>query len=447
MTDKTPTPAEAGREGQNAQAGGRPTGRAARRAGTRPAARRSRIAAGDRSRRHGWPREYHGGQRQPRPSNRRRGDRGSFARARRRLPPCHGTAKGDRRRPQPAHRPDSAHRSSRRGRIVSGGSGGYDSSADPATRPPRRPHRRPRRRPRPRRWRAPVAVTEHRFRVMASDAHVILVDPAPGAADHARRRLEELEQRWSRFLPQSDISRLNTAPEALLVASPDTVALVSAMKEAWRLTNGGYDPTMLAAIIAASYATSIDGSSRTAGRPHDRVAGARSPMCWSNRRLRPSWFPPAWASIPAGSARVWPPTGWSSSCWAAARPGPWSPWWRPGRRRYPAYHGGVVRRGRAPTRRLPNARDPGAQRRRHGHVEHPVTHVDARRAPPSPRPRPSHPDMLGHGPRCGHGGSPSRVAGGGARYRRPAVRASAFSTTSAPTASPASPQPSTESPR
>ena len=45
MTDKTPTPAEAGREGQNAQAGGRPTGRAARRAGTRPAARRSRIAA------------------------------------------------------------------------------------------------------------------------------------------------------------------------------------------------------------------------------------------------------------------------------------------------------------------------------------------------------------------------------------------------------------------
>ncbi len=107
---------------------------------------------------------------------------------------------------------------------------------------------------------------------MASDAHVILVDPAPGAADHARRRLEELEQRWSRFLPQSDISRLNTAPEALLVVSPDTVALVSAMKEAWRLTNGGYDPTMLAAIIAAGYATSIDGSSRT-GLPATRSCG------------------------------------------------------------------------------------------------------------------------------------------------------------------------------
>jgi FAD:protein FMN transferase len=115
-----------------------------------------------------------------------------------------------------------------------------------------------------------VAVTELKFRCMASDAHVILVDAAPGAQDGARRRLEELERRWSRFLPNSDISRLNAAPEAMLVVSPDTLALVSTMKEAWRATNGRYDPTMLAAIIAAGYSTSIDGSKRTsrmAGRP------------------------------------------------------------------------------------------------------------------------------------------------------------------------------------
>ena len=36
---------------------------------------------------------------------------------------------------------------------------------------------------------------------MASDAHVVLVDPAEGAELYARRRLEELERRWSRFLP------------------------------------------------------------------------------------------------------------------------------------------------------------------------------------------------------------------------------------------------------
>jgi len=107
-----------------------------------------------------------------------------------------------------------------------------------------------------------VEVTELKFRVMASDAHVILVDPAPGAEDYARRRLDELERRWSRFLPDSDVSRLNTTPEALLLVSSDTVALVAAMKEAWRVTGGRYDPTMLEAIVAVGYATSIDGSGR-----------------------------------------------------------------------------------------------------------------------------------------------------------------------------------------
>lgn len=108
-----------------------------------------------------------------------------------------------------------------------------------------------------------MAVTELKFRVMASDAHVILVDPAPGAEVYARRRLEELERRWSRFLPGSDVSRLNTSPEALMLVSSDTVALIGAMKEAWRVTGGRYDPTMLAAIVAAGYAASIDGSGRT----------------------------------------------------------------------------------------------------------------------------------------------------------------------------------------
>ena len=122
-----------------------------------------------------------------------------------------------------------------------------------------------------------MEVTELKFRVMASDAHVILVDPAPGAEDYARRRLEELERRWSRFLPDSDVSRLNTAPEALMLVSSDTVALVAAMKEAWRVTGGRYDPTMLAAIVAVGYATSIDGSGRTSQWPGCRAAAPRSP--------------------------------------------------------------------------------------------------------------------------------------------------------------------------
>ncbi len=114
-----------------------------------------------------------------------------------------------------------------------------------------------------------MAVAELKFRVMASDAHVILVDPARGAADFARSRLEELERRWSRFAPDSDVSRLNTTQGALVLVSPDTIALLTTMEQAWRETNGRYDPTMLAAINAAGYSASIDGSNETS-----RMAGA-----------------------------------------------------------------------------------------------------------------------------------------------------------------------------
>jgi thiamine biosynthesis lipoprotein len=107
-----------------------------------------------------------------------------------------------------------------------------------------------------------AAILESKFGAMASAAHLILVDPAQGAEDYGRRRLAELERRWSRFLPASDVSRLNSAPEAWMLVSADTLVLLATMKQAWELTHGRYDPTMLAAILDAGYAASIDGSGR-----------------------------------------------------------------------------------------------------------------------------------------------------------------------------------------
>jgi FAD:protein FMN transferase len=107
---------------------------------------------------------------------------------------------------------------------------------------------------------------------MACDAHVILVGADAGADDRARRRLEELERRWSRFRDDSDVSRLNGSPEAMLVVGADTVRLVTTMKHAWSATGGRYDPTLLGAINEAGYATSADGSGRRSSRPHGRRA-------------------------------------------------------------------------------------------------------------------------------------------------------------------------------
>ena len=117
-------------------------------------------------------------------------------------------------------------------------------------------------------------VAEHTFRVMSAHAHVILVDPAQGAEGYARSRLQQLERRWSRFLPGSDISRLNTSPGAIMIVSSDTIHLLATMKHAWRLTGGRYDPTMLCAINAAGYSKSRDGSGRTSTRAGSRGRGS-----------------------------------------------------------------------------------------------------------------------------------------------------------------------------
>ena len=117
-------------------------------------------------------------------------------------------------------------------------------------------------------------VAELTFRVMTAHAHVILVDPAQGAQDYARSRLQQLERRWSRFLPGSDISRLNTSPGAIMIVSSDTIDLLATMKHAWRLTGGRYDPTMLSAINAAGYSKSRDGSGRTSTRAGSRSRGS-----------------------------------------------------------------------------------------------------------------------------------------------------------------------------
>jgi thiamine biosynthesis lipoprotein len=97
-----------------------------------------------------------------------------------------------------------------------------------------------------------------RFRAMGSDMHVIVVGGRPELADDAQRRVEELERRWSRFRPDSEVSALNAGAGAFVVVSPETRTLVRRAVEAWRLSGGTFDPTMLAALVAAGYGRSFE---------------------------------------------------------------------------------------------------------------------------------------------------------------------------------------------
>lgn len=103
----------------------------------------------------------------------------------------------------------------------------------------------------------PDVVTEHRFRVMASEAHVIIHGPAATGATLATRiaprRLGELEQHWSRFIPTSDLRRLADTSGGLRPVHPDTVTLVEAMREGAIATVGRYDPTLAPQLAAAGH--------------------------------------------------------------------------------------------------------------------------------------------------------------------------------------------------
>jgi FAD:protein FMN transferase len=93
---------------------------------------------------------------------------------------------------------------------------------------------------------------------MGSDAHVIVVGGAPGLVDQARDRIEQLESRWSRFRADSEISALNRDAGSAVSVSVETVWLIERSIEAWRLSGGAFDPTVLGAVRRAGYDRSFD---------------------------------------------------------------------------------------------------------------------------------------------------------------------------------------------
>lgn len=102
---------------------------------------------------------------------------------------------------------------------------------------------------------------------MGSDAEVIVVSAsgtleAPcvseALAQQAVTRIAALEALWSRFLPTSEVCRLNARAGCPVEVSPDTITLVTLAIEAWRLTGGSFDPTVLPALVDAGYDESME---------------------------------------------------------------------------------------------------------------------------------------------------------------------------------------------
>ena len=93
---------------------------------------------------------------------------------------------------------------------------------------------------------------------MGTDCHVVVVVADELASsdllDLAVERVELLEESWSRFRPTSELNRLNArAGSGPVTVSGDLLVLVDRMKQAWALSAGLFDPTVLHSMQALGY--------------------------------------------------------------------------------------------------------------------------------------------------------------------------------------------------
>ena len=93
--------------------------------------------------------------------------------------------------------------------------------------------------------------------LMGGHATITLVGGGEDLLERCFALADYCEARWSRFLPTSDITRLNWAEGSSVEIDPVTVRLITAMREAADLTGGDFDPTLLPDLIASGYAASV----------------------------------------------------------------------------------------------------------------------------------------------------------------------------------------------
>jgi thiamine biosynthesis lipoprotein len=93
---------------------------------------------------------------------------------------------------------------------------------------------------------------------MGTHCRLLVVDEPVGLCERLRARVLDLEARWSRFLPDSEISQLNRAGGAPVPVSSETIGLVERAILGWESTYGLFDPTVLGDLERAGYDRSFE---------------------------------------------------------------------------------------------------------------------------------------------------------------------------------------------
>lgn len=110
---------------------------------------------------------------------------------------------------------------------------------------------------------------------MGNTAEVTIVGGASYSQEVAKRRLQMLEQLWSRFIPTSDISRLNMSGGEPTYVHRDTLTLVKYLVSAHENSHGYFDPTLLPSLIDLGYGTSMSDASMATILPLNQLSFAK----------------------------------------------------------------------------------------------------------------------------------------------------------------------------
>ena len=99
-----------------------------------------------------------------------------------------------------------------------------------------------------------LTVTAH---LMGTTAHLtLLTDSGPEPirlATEAVNQLRDLERLWSRFLPDSDVTRINEGAGSVVEVDPRTAELVAIATQASIATGGLFSPLVGAALVGLGY--------------------------------------------------------------------------------------------------------------------------------------------------------------------------------------------------
>ena len=97
------------------------------------------------------------------------------------------------------------------------------------------------------------------FRAMNTDI-VVMVEgnQAEQAFEMAAAAFAEAELRFSRFIPDSELSRLNQSAGQWFTASPHLLQVLTLASEYHQITNGLFNPLILPALESAGYAQSFE---------------------------------------------------------------------------------------------------------------------------------------------------------------------------------------------